>query len=195
MAHRKHKKKVHRHQLRNAAPTRAPTMRAPRPNGVAASNQNTPTDTQKKTGSGLDTLKTAGGAAGAAVTCALLARENVLPPVFITGLVTGVGATMAVFGRNDTLRQVGAGAMSAAGAQLGLMLIDNHYTTVETEKRIAQAQADKAIAKAQADKAHAEATKSTRSAENLPPGALEAAYERARTRLAMAHAAGEMAPA
>ena len=196
MAHRKQKKKVHRHQLRNAAPMRAPTMRAPRPNGVAPSNQNTPVDSQKKTSWGLDTLKTAGGAAGAAVTCALLARENVFPPVFITGLVTGVGATMAVFGRNDTLRQVGAGAMSAAGAQLGLMLIDNHYDDVETQKRIAAAQADKAAAeRAHAEKAKADLAKATRSAESLPPGALEAAYERARARLAMAQAASHMAPA
>ena len=71
--------------------------------------------------------------------------------------------------------------MSAAGAQLGLMLIDNHYDSLETQKRIAHAQADK--------------NKATRSAESLPPGALEAAYERARARLAMAQAAGQMAPA
>ena len=190
-ASRKHKKALRR-QLRNAATMRAPrAMTSPR----TVSTTTSAAAPEKKTTWGTETLKTAGGAAGAALACAYIARENWIPPVFVTGLVTAVGTTLAVLGRNDTLRNVGAGVMSAAGAQLGLMLIDNHYTTVETEKRIAQAQADKAIAKAQADKAHAEATKSTRSAENLPPGALEAAYERARTRLAMAHAAGEMAPA
>src|SRR5678816_4670082 len=167
-------------------------MRAPRamtsPRIVPAnSNAATP---EKKTTWGTETLKTAGGAAGAALACAYIARENWIPPVFVTGLVTAVGTTLAVLGRNDTLRNVGAGVMSAAGAQLGLMLIDNHYTTVETEKRIAQAQVDKAAAKAQADKAHADATKSTPSTTNLPPGALEAAYERARRQVAMAHAAG-----
>lgn len=196
MAHPKHKKKkVLRRQLRNAAAMRAPSVRAPRPTGVVLAHASNEAD-KKKTSWGVDTLKTAGGAAGAAVTCALLARENVLPPVFITGLVTGVGATMAVFGRNDTLRQVGAGAMSAAGAQLGLLLIDNHYDNLETQKRIAAAHVEKTAAeKAKADQAKADQAKAMRSAETLPPGALEAAYERARARLAMAQAASHMAPA
>jgi len=46
---------------------------------------------------------------------------------------------------------------------------------------------------AQAEKAQAEKAKATRSAEGLPPGALESAYERARARLAMAQAASQMA--
>lgn len=191
-ASKKHKK-AQRRQLRNAA-----IMRPPRatmsPRAVSASPS--PLALEKKTSWGTETLKTAGGAAGAALACAYIARENWIPPVFVTGLVTAVGTTLAVLGRNDTLRNVGAGVMSAAGAQLGLMLIDNHYTTVETEKRIAQAQVEKAsAAKAHADKAQSEALKSTRSAETLPPGALEAAYERARARLTMAQAAGHMAPA
>jgi hypothetical protein len=190
-ASRKHKKALRR-QLRNAATMRAPrAMTSPR----TVSTTTSAAAPEKRTTWGTETLKTAGGAAGAALACAYIARENWIPPVFVTGLVTAVGTTLAVLGRNDTLRNVGAGVMSAAGAQLGLMLIDNHYSTVETEKRIVQAQVDKAAAKVQADKAHADATKSTRSAENLPPGALEAAYERARARLAMAHAAEQMAPA
>jgi hypothetical protein len=136
------------------------------------------------------------GAVLGAVGCALIARENVAPPVFITGLVTAVGGTMAALGKNETLRQVGAGMMSAAGAQLSLMLIDNHYDSLETQKRIAAAHAEKVTAeKAQAERARAEQAKATRSAEGLPPGALEAAYERARARLAMAQAASQMAPA
>jgi hypothetical protein len=196
MANQKHSSKKHkkalRRQLRNAATVRpARALTSPRA-AMATTNAVAP---ENKSSWGTETLKTAGGAAGAALACAYIARENWIPPVFVTGLVTAVGTTLAVLGRNETLRSVGNGVMSAAGAQLGLMLIDNHYNTVETEKRIAQAQVDKATAKAQADKAHAEAAKSTRSAENLPPGALEAAYERARTRLAMAQAAERLAPA
>src|SRR5262249_1084905 len=149
---------------------------------------------QKKNTWGTETLKTAGGAAGAALACAYIARENWIPPVFVTGLVTAVGTTMAALGKTETLRNVGPGVMAAAGAQLGLMLIDNHYNNRETQKRISQAQAERAqLEKAQAEKALVDKNKATRSTENLPPGALEAAYERARTRLAMAQAASQMA--
>lgn len=171
-------------------------MRAPRATGThrAVTTSATSEAYEKKKTWGTETLKTAGGAAGAALACAYIARENWIPPVFVTGLVTAVGTTMAVLGKNDTLRNVGAGVMSAAGAQLGLMLIDNHYDSLETQKRITHAQAEKAHAeKALAEKALADKNKATRSAEALPPGALEAAYERARTRLAMAQAASQMA--
>jgi len=190
-ASRKHKKALRR-QLRNAATMRAPrAMTSPR----TVSTTTNAAAPEKKTTWGTETLKTAGGAAGAALACAYIARENWIPPVFVTGLVTAVGTTLAVLGRNDTLRNVGAGVMSAAGAQLGLMLIDNHYDDVETQKRIAAAQVEKAAAeRAHAEKAKADQAKATRSAESLPPGALEAAYERARARLAMAQAASHMAP-
>ena len=188
MAHPKlKKKKLHRRQLRNAATMRAPAVRSPRPNSVVVAS---PAADAKKSTWVPETLQTAGGAAGAAVTCALAARENLMPPLFITGLVTAVGGTLAVLGRSETLRNVGAGMMSAAGAQLGLILIDNHYDNLETQKRIAAAQLEKAAV----DKVKAEQTKGTRSAESLPPGALEAAYERARARLAMAQAASQMVP-
>jgi hypothetical protein len=183
----KHKKKVHRRQLRNAATMRAPAPRSTRSSSAAIAS---PGADPKKTTWVPETLQTAGGAAGAAVTCALVARENLMPPAFITGLATAVGGTLAVLGRNETLRNVGAGIMSAAGAQLGLILIDNHYDNLETQKRIATAQLEKVAA----EKAKAEQTKATRSADSLPPGALEAAYERARMRLAMAQAASQMVP-
>ena len=188
MVHPKHKKKVQRHTLRNAATARAPEIRAPRarlPTATLISEGG------RRTSWVPETLQTAGGAAGAAVACALAARENLMPPVFVTGLVTAVGGTLAVLGRSETLRNVGAGMMSAAGAQLGLILIDNHYDNLDAQKRIAAAQLEKAAA----EKAKADQTKATRSAESLPPGALEAAYERARARLAMAQAASQMAPA
>jgi hypothetical protein len=187
----KHKKKpkVQRRQLRNAAAPRSATMRVPRSNAAAPLPTATLVSPLKKP-SLPETLQTAGGAAGAALACAFIARENWVPPKFVAGLVTAVGGTMALLAKNDTVRHVGAGVMSAAGAQLGLMLVDNHYDNLATQQRIAAAVAQKAAA----DKAKAEQAKATRSAESLPPGALEAAYERARARVAMAQAASQLAP-
>jgi hypothetical protein len=195
--HKNEKKKKHpphRRQLRNAASPNRPARRLPRAIVVQGGGASPPPDPENKKTWGTETLKTAGGAVGAALACAYISRENWIPPQFVTGIVTAVGATLAVLGRNETLRNVGSGVMSAAGAQLGLMLIDNHYDNLETHQRIAVAQADKAQAeKAKAEKALADKAKATRSAEALPPGALESAYERARMRLAMAQAASQMA--
>jgi hypothetical protein len=190
------KKKKHppqRRQLRNAAnPKRAGHL--PRAIVVQGGEAPPPPPSEKQKTWGTETLKTAGGAVGAALACAYISRENWIPPQFVTGIVTAVGATLAVLGRNETLRNVGSGVMSAAGAQLGLMLIDNHYDNLESQRRIAAAQAERAQAdKAKAEKAQLEKAKATRSAEALPPGALESAYERARMRLAMAQTASHMA--
>jgi hypothetical protein len=125
------------------------------------------------------TIKTAGGAVGAALACAYIARENWIPPKVVTGLVSAVGGTLAVGGQSDTLRAVGAGVMSAAGAQLGLMLIDDHYHGSKSGTP--------------APATIAAVGKKPANTESLPPGALESAYERARARLAMATAAGHMA--
>jgi hypothetical protein len=171
------KKKAHkpkRHLFRNAA-----RPRPPRPS--TSQGDNAAENHKKKESPGKTTIKTAGGAIGAALACAYIARENWIPPKFVTGLVSAVGGTLAVLGANDTLRAVGSGVMSAAGAQLGLMLIDDHYDNVATHKAIATATAagPKPAKPANAD--------------SLPPGALEAAYERARARLAMAQATSQMA--
>jgi hypothetical protein len=186
-----------RNALRNgvARPASAPTRptrslvreRAATANGDSGTSPN-------KSSWGTETLKTAGGAAGAALACAYIARENWIPPLFVTGLLSAVGGTLATLGRNETLRNVGTGVMAGAGSQALLMLIDSHYDSLETQKRIVAAQAEKAAAdKAKAEHAKADASKTTRSADSLPPGALEAAYGRARARLAMAQAASQMA--
>ena len=88
----KHKKKtkVQRRQLRNAAAPRSATMRAPRSNAAAPLPTATVVSLPKKT-SVPETLQTAGGAAGAALACAFIARENWVPPKFVAGLVTAVG--------------------------------------------------------------------------------------------------------
>lgn len=114
---------------------------------------------------GWHAIKTAAGAAGAALACAFVARKDWLPPKLITGVVSVLGAVFAVGGRSDTLRAVGAGAMSAAGAQLGLMLLDDHYQA--TRRPVTMA------------------TKPF-IADRLPPGALEFAFARTRARLGAA---------
>lgn len=169
----KNMKKRFRHKLRNGfrndpRPSRSTSSRA--------SAEGKSEGPEGKLSPGRAALYTAGGAAAAAITCALVARENLLPPTFVTGLVTAIGGTAVAIAESETYRAVGQGVMAAAGAQLGLVLLDNHY----------QETARKPVMAAKPD------AKKPSNAENLPPGALEAAYERARRRLAMAEAAEQM---
>jgi hypothetical protein len=165
-------KKRFRHKLRNGLRNDARPARTSSRISAGGREQ----DSADKLSPGRAALYTAGGAAAAAITCALVARENLLPPTFVTGLVTAIGGTAVAISESETYRAVGQGVMAAAGAQLGLVLLDNHYQ--ETAKPAVAAKSD---------------TKKPSNAENLPPGALEAAYERARRRLAMAEAAEQMA--
>lgn len=154
------KKKKHKYRHRNAAPpkviTRNVVARAPR----AKSAEETP----------LNRLGyTAAGAAGTALVGSLLARQGWAPKTVATALAA-VGAGLAWKGEGSTIRNVGAGTMSAAGSQLALMVIDDHE-----EK-----------------KAPAAKGKKPANADSLPAGALENAFERARQRLALA--TGEYEP-
>jgi len=169
-------KKGPRHKYRNdLRPSRAPTAR---PRGSTSNESGQSQPAKKVDPPGMRTIKAAGGAIGAALACAYIARENWLPPKAVTGLLAAIGGTVAFVAEKDSFRSVGQGVMSAAGAQLGLMLIDSHYQTVNGGAP--------AVAIASGGKKPA-------NAETLPPGALEAAYERARRRLAMAEAASHMA--
>jgi len=120
-------KKTHKHKhkhFRNAAP---PLIRTRNARSAGGGPSTSGLRFGGKDPSGLRTIKTFGGAMGAALACAYIARENWIPPKFFTGMVGAVGATLAVFSHTDTLQSVGNGIMSAAGAQLGLMTIDDHY--------------------------------------------------------------------
>jgi hypothetical protein len=110
---------------------------------------------------------TAAGAAATALAGSLLAHEGWAPKT-IAGALTAVGAALAWRGDDPMVRSVGAGTMAAAGSQLALMLINDRG---DTKPRAPTPQA---------------ALPPKRQAEALPPGALEAAFERARARLAMA---------
>ena len=117
---------------------------------------------------------TAMGAAGTALAGSFLAREGWAPKTIATALAA-VGAGLAWKGDAPTIRSVGAGVMSAAGSQLALMVIDDH------------------------GRSSASATATTPSArkpsnvDELPPGSLEAALERAKARLAIANSIDEVA--
>jgi hypothetical protein len=104
-----------------------------------------------------------------ALACAFIARQDWLPPKAITGATTAVGTALLLGGQSDTLRLVGAGAAAAAGGQLLLLAVDDQLQNKPEQV----ASKDKAPPKKPAN------------ADGLPPGALEAAYERARRRLAM----------
>ena len=144
MAKKKHK---HKHKIvhRNAGP------RMPR-----ASKPAEETDTRRLG-------YTAAGAAGSALLGALLARQGWAPKT-IAGTLTALGAGLAWKGEGATTKSLGAGTMSAAGAQLAMMLIDDQQRKTQV----------------------ATVVKKPANADDLPPGALENAFERARERLALA---------
>ena len=144
------KKKKYK-KFRNAAP------RAPR---ASSASEETPL---KRLG------LTAAGAAGTSLVGSFLAHEGWAPKTIATALAA-VGAGLAWKGDAPTIRSLGAGAMSAAGSQLALMMIDDRDRKANPATAQVQAQV---------------AAKKPANAGELPPGALENAFERAKSRLAL----------
>jgi len=122
---------------------------------------------------------TAVGAASTAFVGSLLAREGWAPKTIATALAA-VGAGLAWKGDEESIRSVGAGAMSAAGSQLALMLIDDHDKGATTTASPTTATSSASTPTT------AQAAKPANAGE-LPPGALESAFERAKARLALAN--------
>lgn len=151
MKKKKHKKHKNRPVYRNVAPSAPRAPRAPR-----AAKADEETSTKRL-------LYTAAGAGGTALVGSFLARQGWAPKT-VAGVLGAVGTGLAWKGDGSVIQSVGAGAMSAAGSQLALMLIDDR------DRKTAPAPAAKKPA----------------NADELPPGALENALERARTRLALA---------
>ena len=110
---------------------------------------------------------TAAGAAGTALLGSFLARQGWAPKT-IAGALTAVGAGLAWKGDGATTKSIGAGTMSAAGSQLALMMIDDRSKPAPAQT--------------------AAVVKKPANADDLPPGALESAFERARERLALVSA-------
>ena len=154
-----------RQAFRNAATVSA----MPRPR-AATQTHKTPTDWHER---GWQVAKLGGGMLAGALACAYVARQDWLPPKTITGATAVVGSALMLGGESDTLRWLGAGAAAAAGGQLLLLTVDDQLQSKPLEH---VASKDKLPPKKPAN------------ADGLPPGALEAAYERARRRLAMTQA-------
>jgi hypothetical protein len=162
MASKKHKKLKHR--MRNAATAPAvPRARVVSPEAKPASVSESP---------GWQVAKIIGGAVGTSLACALVARQDWIPPKALTGGVSAVGAALMLGTHSPTVRAFGAGAVASAGGQFTYLMLDDAAQI----KHAAQQVADKTPP-----------GKKPSNAEGLPPGALEAAYERARRRMALMH--------
>ena len=116
---------------------------------------------------------TAAGAATTSLAGSFLAHEGWAPKTIATALAA-VGAGLAWKGDAPTIRSIGAGVMSAAGSQLALMMMDerDHKASGPTAQTV-----------------QGPVAKKPANAGELPPGSLENAFERAKTRLSIS--AGE----
>jgi hypothetical protein len=158
MAKKKHKPKP-RH--RNAASPRAPSP--PHESSPPRNSRRpyTETSTQRL-------AYTAAGAAGTAFVGGLLAKQD-WKPMTIASVLTAVGTAVAWSGNTPMLQSIGAGAMAASGGQLLLQAMDDRYERALEE-----------LSKAKKSPRPRQANTSA-----LPPGALEAAFERARMHTAL----------
>jgi hypothetical protein len=192
MVNKKTKKSKPRHAFRNAAAPARSIRRAiaRRRRGAIASDlaaddlENPPLPQHAQHDSvGWGTLKAAGGAVGTSVLGALIARQDWLPPKVMAGVLTGLGALLAVEGPNR-LKALGVGAMSAAGGQLGFMLIDDQLikSSQQREKEEHEKQERKRAAE---QTSSSSPTPAKRQAGDIPADALARAYERARLRMAL----------
>ena len=137
---------------------------------VYKKNYNTP---------GWQVLKVAGGALATTIAGAYMAQQDWLSPKMLNGMVSGLGLLLALEGP-DQWRSLGLGAMSAAGGQLGFMLIDDTSNKSTDDKD--KSSTDKTAA---ADSKPASSAPAKRQAGDIPADALARAYERARLRMAL----------
>jgi hypothetical protein len=121
---------------------------------------------------------TAAGAGATSLVGALLNSEGWAPRT-IAGALAAVGVGLAWKGDAPAIRSLGAGAMSAAGSQLAMMLIEEHPGKGSSKQPPAQQPPQSAPAQPQP------AQITQRQAGELPAGALENAFERAKTRLSL----------
>jgi hypothetical protein len=177
MVTKKIKKTKSKHLYRNAAaPARAvPRTVAMRPRGSIAADLEKEEDKKKHDTPGWGALKAVGGALATTVAGAYLARQDWVPPKLATGVISGLGALLALEGP-EKWKSLGVGAMSAAGGQLGIMLIDEELfkrSEDADKKEVASKPAPPAPVKRQAG--------------DIPSDALARAFERARLRMAIGH--------
>jgi len=163
----KNKRPMHRNR---ASPRTAVSVTAPAGGAAAKDAHGDPNDDTR----GWRAIKAAGGALVTTIAGAYLARQDWVPPKAMAGAITALGAALAVGAPSKTVRSIGLGAMSAAGGQLGFMVIDDELMKSEAKKeQIAINRPAMPPAKKPAN------------AGELPADALARAYERARLRMAM----------
>jgi hypothetical protein len=182
--HKKHNKahRTHRNAPNNAMARSAPRAivvrkRGPIASDVAEAERKVEDDTR-----GWRMVKALGGAAATTVAGAYLARQDTLPPKLMTGLISGLGAALALGAPNKTVRSVGLGAMAAAGGQLGFMLIDDELIRRDEKKKDERP----AVASSPPSSTPPSAGKKPANASDIPADALARAYERARLKMALA---------
>jgi hypothetical protein len=176
MATKKTKKTKSKHLYRNAAaPARAvPRAVVMRPRGPTAVDLEKEEEDEKRPDTpGWGALKAVGGALATTVAGAYLARQDWVPPKLATGVISGLGALLALEGPKKW-KSLGLGAMSAAGGQLGIMLIDE-----ELFKRSEDADKKEVASKP------ATPAPTKRQAGDIPSDALARAFDRARMRMAL----------
>ena len=196
--HKKHKKHKNAQLMRRNAATAtarplpravAVRMRPPTPREVAAEEDARALEAARKAAEedtkGWRTIKALGGAAATSVAGAYLARQDVLPPKFMTGAISILGAALASFAPSKTVRSLGLGAMAAAGGQLGFMLIDDELIRREEDKKKDDRPQVAGGSRPSALPAPSAAKKQS-NASDIPADALARAYERARLRMALA---------
>jgi hypothetical protein len=177
------KKTKPRHVYRNAstALVRTPRAIAVRPRGpiaadLAAEDELEEKEKKKKEDTpGWTAIKAAGGALASTVLGAYVAQQDWLPPKVMTGVITGLGAVLALEGP-PKLKSLGIGAMAAATGQLGFMLIDDQLIKSADDKHKKEQVASKPAAPP---------AKKQSNAGDIPADALARAYERARLRMAL----------
>ncbi|HEU4733443.1 MAG TPA: hypothetical protein VFT22_36370 [Kofleriaceae bacterium] len=170
-------RRVPRHLYRNAVPARPlPRAVVVRPRTRAATEPESPRQEHANT-PGWSAIKAVGGALATTVAGAYIARQDWVPPALATGLITGAGALLALEGP-EKWKPLGLGAMSAAGGQLGILLIDDQLI------KAGEAKEKKDRAEQPAPKPALPAP-AKRQASDIPADALARAYERARMRMAL----------
>jgi len=184
MANKKTKKTKPRHLYRNAskALVRMPRAVVVRPRGpLAAELEAEDADEAKKKHNtpGWGALKAVGGALATTVAGAYLAQQDWIPPKVMTGVLSGLGALLALEGP-EKWKPLGLGAMSAAGGQLGFMLIDDQLIKQADDKD--KKEQKPPVASKPSTPAPVPAK---RQASDIPADALARAYERARMRMAL----------
>jgi hypothetical protein len=131
---------------------------------------------------------TVAGAGAAALAVTMLEHEK-WEPKKVAGLLGLGGAALAWKSNDKAMKSIGLGVSSAAGAQLALLVMNDHdkklATANDSDAQNSTPTQSNAIAQN-----NVTAQRPANSAQALPPGSLEAALARAQARLALAEGDG-----